>query len=56
MTSQILKRYLENETIFFLQIKEFINFTLRANLLQKTPTSEVAFIQKNAHFLGLNWV
>ena len=53
MTSQILKRYLENETIFFLQIKEFINFTLRATLLQKTPTSEVAFIQKKHSFFGL---
>ena len=45
MTSQILKsvdftkaqksRYLENETLFFLQIKKFINYTLRATLLQK---------------------
>ena len=45
MTSQILKsmnftkaqksRYLENETIFFLQIKEFINYTLRVALWQK---------------------
>ena len=45
MTSQILKsmnftkaqksRYLENETIFFLQIKEFINYTLRVTLWQK---------------------
>ena len=44
MTSQILKsldftktqksRYLENKT-FFLQIKKFINYTLRATLLQK---------------------
>ena len=45
MTSRILKsldftktqksRYLENETLFFLQIKKFINYTLRAILLQK---------------------
>ena len=45
MMSQILKsvdftktqkyRYLKNETLFFLQIKNFINYTLRASLLQK---------------------
>ena len=45
MTSQILEfvnltktqksRYLENETLFFLQIKKFINFTSRATLWQK---------------------
>ena len=45
MTSEILKyihftktqksRYLENETLFFLQIKKFINYTSRATLLQK---------------------
>ena len=45
MTSQILKsldftktrksRYIENETLFFLQVKKFINYTLRATLLQK---------------------
>ena len=44
MTSQILKsmdfsktqksRYIKNET-FFLQIKKFINYTLRVTLLQK---------------------
>ena len=44
MTSQILKsvdftetqksRYLENETLFFIQIKKF-NYTSRATLLQK---------------------
>ena len=44
LTSQILKsadftktqnsRYLENET-FFLKIKKFINYTLRATFLQK---------------------
>ena len=42
MTSQILKfvdftktqksRYLENETLFFLQITKFINYTSRATL------------------------
>ena len=46
MTSQNLKfvdftntqksRYLENETLFFLQIKTFIKYTLRATLCQKT--------------------
>ena len=45
MTSQILKsvdftktqkfRYLENETLFFLQIKKFINDTSKATLWQK---------------------
>ena len=45
MTSQILKfvdltktgksRYIENKTLFFLQIKQFINYTLRATLWQK---------------------
>ena len=45
MMSQILKSvdftktqkstYLENETLFFLQMKKFINYTLRAILLQK---------------------
>ena len=45
MMSQILKsvdftktqesRYLQNETIFFLQIKKFINSTSRATLWQK---------------------
>ena len=45
MTSQILKsedftktqksRYLKNKTLFFLQIKKFINYTSRAALLQK---------------------
>ena len=43
--SQILKsmdfiktqkcRYLENETLFFLKIKKFIDYTSRATLLQK---------------------
>ena len=46
MMSQILKsvdftetqkpRYLENDTIFFLQIKKFINYTLGATSLEKT--------------------
>ena len=45
MTSQILKsvdfkktqkfRYLENETLYFLQIKKFTNYTPRATLLHK---------------------
>ena len=46
MTSQILKsedlkktpqksRYLENETLFFHQIKKIINYISRATLLQK---------------------
>ena len=45
MTSQILKSvdftkpqkssYLENKTLFFLQIKKFINYTLKATLCQK---------------------
>ena len=45
MTSQILKsvdftktlksKTLENETLFFLQIKKFINYTSRDTLLQK---------------------
>ena len=45
MKSQILKsgdftktqksRYLGNETLFFLQIKKFINYTSRATLWQK---------------------
>ena len=45
MAPQILKpvdfakaqkfRYLENQTLFVLQIKKFINYTSRATLLQK---------------------
>ena len=45
MTLQILKsvdfmeaqksRYLENETLFFLQIKKFFNYTSRATLWEK---------------------
>ena len=45
MASQILKsvdftksqksRYLENETLFFLQIKKIISYTSKATLLQK---------------------
>ena len=45
MMSQILKsvdftkaqksRYIDNKTLFFLQIKKFINYTLRVTLLQK---------------------
>ena len=54
MTSQILKsgdftktqksRCLENETLFFLQIKKLINYISRATLLQKE--AEVTFNQK----------
>ena len=50
MTSQILKsgfhknKNLENETLFFLQIKKFINYTSRATLLQKISfVAEVTF-------------
>ena len=52
MTSQILKflnfrktlksRYLENETLFFLQIKKLINYTSRATLWQKKKNTFVA--------------
>ena len=45
MTSQILRsahftktqksRYLKNETLFFIQMKKFIDYTSRAALLQK---------------------
>ena len=54
MTSQILRfvhftkaqksRYLQNETLFFLQIKKFVNYTSRATLLQKNGlVAEVTF-------------
>ena len=54
MTSQILKfvdfkktqksKYLENMTLFFLQIKKFINYTSKATLWQKnTFVVEVTF-------------
>ena len=54
MTSHILEfvdlkktqksRYLENKTLFFLQIKKFINYTSRATLWQKnTFVAEVTF-------------
>ena len=53
MTSRILKsvdftktqksRYLENETLFFLQIKKIINYTSRANLCKKKIVAEVTF-------------
>ena len=37
-------RYLENETLFFLQIKKFINYTSRATLLQKNSfVADVTF-------------
>ena len=62
MTSQILKSvdftktqkswYLENEALFFLHIKKFINYILRATLWQNNSfsvevTLEVSYIQKN---------
>ena len=60
MRSQILKsvdfrkiqksRYLEND-IFFLHIKEFINYISRATLWQKRFEEEVTF-QKNTEKLG----
>ena len=54
MTSNILKsvdftktqksRYLESETLFFLQIKKFANYTSRATLLEKIVfVAEVTF-------------
>ena len=54
MTSQILRpvdftkaqksRYLKKETLFFLQIKKFINYTSRATFLQKNSfAAEVTF-------------
>ena len=37
-------RYLENETLFFLQIKKLINYTSRATLWQKSSfVAEVNF-------------
>ena len=37
-------RYIENETLFFLQIKKFINYTSRATLRQKnTLVAEAPF-------------
>ena len=37
-------RYIENETLFFLQIKKFINYTSRATLWQKnTLVAEAPF-------------
>ena len=53
MTSQISKfmdftktqkaRYVENETLFFLQIKRFINYTSVANEEKTTFVAEVTF-------------
>ena len=61
MTSQIFKsvdfpktqksRYLENETLFFLQIKKFINYTSRATLLQKSFVAKVTFNPLSAKFI-----
>ena len=36
-------RYLENETLFLLQIQKLINYTLRATLWQKSFVAEVTF-------------
>ena len=37
-------RYLENETLFFLQIQKFVYYTSRATLLQKNSfVAEVTF-------------
>ena len=60
MASQILKsvdftktqkpRYLDNKTLFFLQIKKFINYTSRAILLQKNSfLAKVTFNQFEAN-------
>ena len=53
MRSQILKsvdfrkiqksRYLENDILFFLHLKEFINYISRATLWQKRFVEEVTF-------------
>ena len=55
MTSQILKsvnftkaqnsRYLQGETLFFLQVKKFINYTSIAILLGKKIVAEVTIQQ-----------
>ena len=61
MMSQILKsvdfaktqkiKYLENKTLFFLQIKKFINYTSRATLWQKNCfIAEVSFKQNLVKF------
>ena len=61
MTSQILKsvdfaktqkiKYLENKTLFFLQIKKIINYTSRATLWQKNSfIAEVSFKQNLVKF------
>ena len=59
MTSRILKsmdftksrksRYLENETLFFLQIKRFIDYILRATIVENSFVAEVTF---NVYFKG----
>ena len=59
MTSQVLEsldfietqkpRYLENETLFFLQIKKFINYTSRATLLEKIV------LQQKSLLMSLNF-
>ena len=54
MTSQILKsagvtkaqksRYLENKTLFFLQIKKFTNYTLTKNMTKNTHMTKNSFV------------
>ena len=71
MTSQISKsvdftktqksRYLENETLFFLQIKRIINYTSRATLLHKNSFvaeetfKHLAVRASTARFLKYVW-
>ena len=60
MTPQILKSagftktrkswYLENETLFFLQIKKFINYTSSAALTKNCFIAEVTFNVRNVKF------
>ena len=39
--------YLQNEVLFFLQIRKFINYASRATLWENTFVAEVIFIRKN---------
>ena len=58
LTSQILQfvdftktqksKYLQNETLFFLQIKQFINDTSRTTLWQKNTFGSRGNLQENA--------
>ena len=40
--------YLQNEVLFFLQIRKFINYTSRAILWENTFVAEVIFIRKDS--------